>query len=488
MRLLQLIRHLHSFRSARAIADFPVKGLACNSKEAGPGSVFVAVKGAAADGRGFIGEAFANGAGAVITGYGSGYHGVLRSRASLIEVPDARKALSRLAAEYHGRPAGRMKVIGVTGTNGKTTITYLIEAILKRYRAVPAVIGTVNYRYGGKVFPSKNTTPGPLALHALLRRMLRSGASHTVMEVSSHALDQDRVADIDFSAAVFTNLTQDHLDYHRDFAGYFAAKAKLFSGLPASAAAIVNTDDPYGRRLRSLTRARLVTYAIRRNAAVRAKKISLGVGGSSFILEASGARVRITTPLIGIHNVYNALAAAAWAISEGIPLDVVRGALADFSRVPGRLEKVEGGKGFSVFVDYAHTDDALKNVLTALRQICRGRLIVVFGCGGDRDRTKRPKMGRVAGRLADAAIITNDNPRSEPPEEIIRAIVSGMSGRRYRVIPDRRQAIGAALAQARGGDCVLIAGKGHEDYQITGKVVAKFDDRKVARECLRSKR
>jgi len=488
MRLLQLINHLHSFRSARAIGDFSVRGLACNSKEVRPGSVFVAVKGAAADGRGFIGEAFANGAGAVITGYGSGYRGALNRRASLIEVPDARKALSLLAAEYYGRPAGKMRVIGVTGTNGKTTVTYLIEAILRGHRAVPAVIGTVNYRYGGKVFPSKNTTPGPLALHALLKRMLRSGASHTVMEVSSHALDQERAGNIDFSAAIFTNLTRDHLDYHKDFARYFAAKAKLFSGLPASSTAIVNADDPYGRRLRALTRARFVTYAIRRDAAVRAKKISLGVGGSSFILEAGGARVRITTPLIGIHNVYNILAAAAWAISEGISLDTIRGALADFSRVPGRLEKVEGGKGFSVFVDYAHTDDALENVLTALRQICRGRLIVVFGCGGDRDRTKRPKMGRVAGRLADSVIITNDNPRSEDPAAIIRAITGGMSGRRYQVIPDRREAIRAAFARARRGDCVLIAGKGHEDYQIMGKIVTKFDDRKVARECLRSMR
>ena len=367
MRLLQLINRLHSFSSSCAIVDFPVRGLTCNSKAVRPGAVFVAVKGASVDGRKFIGEAFARGAGAVITGPGSGYRVVSEKHSSLIEVPDARAALSTLAAEYNGRPAAKMRVIGITGTNGKTTITYLVEEIIKGAGKTPAVIGTVNYRYGGKVFPSKNTTPGPLELHGLLRRMHRAGTSHVVMEVSSHALDQARTGAVGFSAAIFTNLTRDHLDYHHDFKRYFAAKAKLFSGLAASSAAIVNADDPYGRRLRSLTRARAITYAVKRPADVRAKKISMGVSGSSFILETAGVSVRMTTPLIGIHNVYNILAAAAWALSEGISLKVVRDALAGFSRVPGRMEKIEGGAGFSVFVDYAHTDDALKNVLTAMR-------------------------------------------------------------------------------------------------------------------------
>ncbi|MGE5308439.1 MAG: UDP-N-acetylmuramoyl-L-alanyl-D-glutamate--2,6-diaminopimelate ligase [Deltaproteobacteria bacterium] len=487
MRLLQLIKPIHSFRCARAIADFHVRGLCCNSRSVRPGYVFVAVKGAAQDGRRFIGEAVARGARAVISAPGSSLGSGVRD-VSLIEVSDTRRVLSLLANEFNRRPSTRMKVTGVTGTNGKTTITYLIETIIRKAGFSPAVIGTVNYRYGGKAFPSCNTTPGPVELHGLLGRMVRAGATHAVMEVSSHALDQNRTRDVAFSSAIFTNLTQDHLDYHKDFAGYFAAKARLFTGLSPTAAAIVNEDDRYGRRLKKMTRARLITYGISRPCDVRAQKIKMDVRGCSFLLNAFGKKTRITTSLIGRHNVYNLLAACAWAVSEGIPLKTVREAIRGFSLVPGRLEKVECAEGFSVFVDYAHTEDALRNVITSLRQVSRGRIIVVFGCGGDRDRTKRPRMGRVVSRLADLCVVTSDNPRSEDPLAIIREVTGGIRGKRHLVVADRKEAIGKALSAAKRGDIVLIAGKGHENYQIIGGLTLPFDDRSVVKECLRYKR
>jgi UDP-N-acetylmuramoyl-L-alanyl-D-glutamate--2,6-diaminopimelate ligase len=484
MRLYQLIKPLPSFRARRALNDFYVKGISANSKSVKPGSVFVAVRGVSADGRSYIKEAVNKGARAVIMEPGAGgipdYHGV-----NMIEVADSRRALSLLAAEFNRRPSSKMKVIGVTGTNGKTTVTYLIEAIIRAAGGRPGVIGTVNCRYGAATLPSKNTTPGPLELHALLRRMLRAGASHAVMEVSSHALDQERTGSVDFSAAIFTNLTQDHLDYHKNIGAYFAAKAKLFSALPPSAFALINIDDGYGRKLRSLISARVYTYGIGRGD-IRAEKISMSVAGSSFTLAAPGMDMKITTGLIGRHNISNVLAAAGWALCEGIAPDTVRRAVEGFRQVPGRLEKVACRAGFPVFVDYAHTEDALKNVITALRLISAGRIIVVFGCGGDRDKGKRAKMGAVVSRLADYAVITNDNPRSEPPMEIIGEIVKGMRGKGYCVITDRRDAIRAALRQARKGDVVLVAGKGHENYQIFADGIVPFDDCETVRECSRS--
>lgn len=484
MRLLQLLRPLHSFRARRAITDFYVKGVSCNSKAVKPGYVFFAVKGASADGRHFISEAVGKGARAVITS--PGYGEVADRSVNVIEVDNMRSALSLLGAEFYRRPSERVKVVGITGTNGKTTITYLMEEIIRQAGLHPGVIGTVNYRFGGRVIPSKNTTPGPLDLHALLDRMRRAGITHAAMEVSSHALDQERTSSIGFAAAIFTNLTQDHLDYHRSITRYFQAKAKLFTGLPASSCAIINGDDKYGRQLKRLTRARVYTYGIGRGD-IRCDKLAMSVGGSTFVLSAFGKRLRVRTGLIGRHNVYNILAAAGWALAEGIPPAVVRKAIAGFALVPGRLEKVGcgAGKRFSVFVDYAHTEDALQNVLSAIRQVGAGRIIVVFGCGGDRDRTKRPKMGRVVSRLADYAIVTNDNPRSEDPLSIVSEITAGMKGKNYRVITDRRDAIKAAVEMAGKGDVVLVAGKGHENYQIFADRTVPFDDREVVRECLR---
>jgi len=320
----------------------------------------------------------------------------------------------------------------------------------------------------------------------MLAGMLRGGLDYAVMEVSSHALDQNRIDGIDFHSAIFTNLTQDHLDYHGTLGNYFQAKSRLFRSLGLKSFAVLNNDDSYGRRLEKLTPAKIVTYAIDSPADLTARDIKFNIEQTEFILETRKVKVKIKTKLIARHNVYNLLAAAAWAISEGIGLTAIKSALEKFSCVPGRLERVGEGKGFKVFVDYAHTPDALKNALTSLRELSGNRLIVVFGCGGERDQTKRPKMGRCVTALADFAIITNDNPRSENPRKIINDIKKGIRKNNYTVIPGRHEAIVEALRIAEPADIVLIAGKGHEGYQVLKDKILPFDDRKVVKECLQS--
>jgi len=307
------------------------------------------------------------------------------------------------------------------------------------------------------------------------------------MEVSSHALDQDRIAGIRFSCGIFTNLTQDHLDYHKDMEKYFLAKSKLFACLDGNARAVINQDDEYGRRLKGLTKARIITYGLDSHAQVIGDDIKLGTDETRFTLCARDEKMPLRVRLIGRHNVYNILAACAWAVNEGIPLHVIRDAIEPFSGVPGRLERIENPSAINIFVDYAHTPDALSNVINTLRQISAKRIIVVFGCGGDRDKTKRPIMGRIVTELCDHAVITSDNPRSEDPSAIIEDITRGISKTNYAVVPDRAAAIRAALSMGAPGDTVLIAGKGHETYQILNDNVIHFDDREVVRECLRSK-
>ncbi|MDD5347807.1 MAG: UDP-N-acetylmuramoyl-L-alanyl-D-glutamate--2,6-diaminopimelate ligase [Candidatus Omnitrophica bacterium] len=486
MKLSRLVNALPGHRIIGPFVDFDVSGICSNSKDARDDCLFVAVKGSKADGGAFIGEAIGRGARAVV------YQGIRNQRGAgvpgvvFVGVDDDRTAVAQLACTFYGNPSHKLQVTGVTGTNGKTTVTYLIEAILKECRAVPAVVGTINYRFKDTVRPAINTTPGPLQLQAMLGEMLSCGVSHCCMEVSSHALDQGRTDGINFRAGIFTNLTQDHLDYHKDMEGYFRAKAKLFAGLPADSVALINTDDPFGRRLIAMTGARVVTYGLENDADVIARDIRLGVSGTRFLLRASGTAERYAIRLIGRHNLYNVLAAYAWGRAVGFPTAAVRKALEGFAQVPGRLEPVATAKGFSVFVDYAHTEDALTNVLQALRQITRRRIIVVFGCGGDRDKSKRPKMGQAVTRLADFAIITSDNPRSEEPQDIIRDITRGLGGDNFCVIPERLDAIRKSLELAKTGDVVLVAGKGHEDYQIYGDRTVHFDDREAVRECLRS--
>jgi UDP-N-acetylmuramoyl-L-alanyl-D-glutamate--2,6-diaminopimelate ligase len=400
-------------------------------------------------------------------------------------VGNVRKFAGELAAEFYGNPSGRIKVIGVTGTNGKTTVTYLLEAILKESGFNPAVIGTINYRFGNKIISSKNTTPGPVDLQSILSQMRMAKVDYCAMEASSHALDQDRVEGIDFHSAIFTNLTQDHLDYHKTVHKYFLSKAKLFRKLSCRSFAVLNNDDKFSRKLKGHTKAGIITYAVDSPADVRARQIIFKTSSTEFECVYRGKVIKFKINLIGKHNVYNVLASIAWSLKAGLDIRKVRDALSKFQIVPGRLERVNADRDFSIFVDYAHTEDALNNILRSLREVSGKRIIAVFGCGGDRDKSKRPKMGRVVTELADFAIITSDNPRSEEPAAIIRDIESGILKDNYCIIPERLKAIRRALSLAQSGDVVLIAGKGHENYQVLKNRKVHFDDREAVAKCLR---
>ena len=485
MKIRELINSLGKANVPCDFRDFEVKGISCNSKSVADNFIFVAIKGNRADGNSFIEEAIKKGAKAVITQ--SAIRHVTRSsgKAFFIKVKDTRKALAKLAAEFYGNPSKKINVVGVTGTNGKTTITYLIEALLKEAGKNPAVIGTINYRFKDKILFSQNTTPGPVELQSMLWEMLGQGVDYAIIEVSSHALDQDRTAGINFHSAIFTNLTQDHLDYHKTINSYFAAKAKLFKGLTNDSFAVINNDDAFANKLKRITNSSVISYGIENKSDVMAEKLKFDINRTEFKLLSPDKKINLRTNLIGKHNVYNILAAVSWAIREGISHSVIKSAIEKFSLVPGRLEKIDCGQDFSIFVDYAHTEDALKNIISALRYLAKKRIIVVFGCGGERDKTKRLKMGRVVAKLSDYAIITSDNPRSEDPIKIIEQIKKGMGKNNYCVIPERREAIKTSLSLAESGDIVLVAGKGHENYQILKDKVVHFDDREAIRECLK---
>ena len=487
MRIEELIKSLDTVKVYSNLKSFEVSGISCNSKQVSDNFIFVAIKGAREDGNSYIDEAISRGVKAVLLENSRTRRTQSNSdNVSFIVVKDTRKALAKLAAQFYGHPSSKIKVIGITGTNGKTTISYLLEALLKRAGFSPSVIGTINYRFKNRIIPSKNTTPGPVELESMLADMLKEGASHTIMEVSSHALDQDRTGAINFHSAIFTNLTQDHLDYHKTLENYFDAKARLFKSISPDSFAVINNDDRYARRIKKITKARILTYGIENKAQVTAKKIKFDSLDTEFLFVSPQGEINLTSRLVGRHNVYNILAAAAWALQEGIDISVIKSAIAGFSLVPGRLEKIDCDGDFRVFVDYAHTEDALSNIIKTLRCLTKKKLIVVFGCGGERDKTKRPRMGRVVSELADYAIITSDNPRSEDPQEIINNIKQGIRKTNYCVIPQRSEAIKKTLSLARAGDIVLIAGKGHEDYQIIKDKVIPFNDREVVRECLKS--
>lgn len=487
MRIEELIKSLDTVKVYSNLKSFEVSGISCNSKQVSDNFIFVAIKGAREDGNSYIDEAISRGVKAVLLGnLGTRRTQSNPDNVSFIVVKDTRKALAKLAAQFYGHPSSKIKVIGITGTNGKTTISYLLEALLKRAGFSPSVIGTINYRFKNRIIPSKNTTPGPVELESMLADMLKEGASHTIMEVSSHALDQDRTGAINFHSAIFTNLTQDHLDYHKTLENYFDAKARLFKNISPDSFAVINNDDRYARRIKKITKARILTYGIENKAEVSAKKIKFDSLDTEFLLVSPQGEINLTSRLVGRHNVYNILAAAAWALQEDIDISIIKSAIAGFSLIPGRLERIDFDGDFKVFVDYAHTEDALSNIIKTLRCLTKKKLIILFGCGGERDKTKRPRMGRVVSELADYAIITNDNPRSEDPQEIIDNIKQGIRRKNYCVIPQRSEAIKKSLSLARAGDIVLIAGKGHEDYQIIKDKVIPFNDREVVRECLKS--
>jgi len=478
-------------------SDPEVSRVTSDSRTVAPGTAFFAVRGSRQDGHDFAGEAARRGAAAVVA-----EREVACPPAPLARVTDARRALALAAARLEGNPGEALALAGVTGTNGKTTVAWLLDACLRQAGVPSGLVGTVTYRWPGGERPAPHTTPDAVTLQALLAEMRRAGARAVVLEVSSHALDQERVAGLPFRVAGFTNLTRDHLDYHGDLERYFQAKRRLFAeGLAPGGVAVVNGDDPFGARLhRELTGAGRTAWRFgdAAGAEIRAHEVRMGLDGIEASLETPAGMLALRSPLVGAHNLENLLLAAGMALGLGLSPAAVAAALAASSGAPGRLERIEAG-GVTAFVDYAHTDDALQRVTEALRRLGPNRLIVVFGCGGDRDRGKRPIMGEVAGRAADLAVVTSDNPRSEEPLSIIGEILPGLerAGARrlqetearggasgYAVVPDRRQAIALAIAAARSGDAVLIAGKGHEDYQITGAERRHFDDREEARRAL----
>ncbi|MFH1778519.1 MAG: UDP-N-acetylmuramoyl-L-alanyl-D-glutamate--2,6-diaminopimelate ligase, partial [Candidatus Omnitrophota bacterium] len=377
-----------------------------------------------------------------------------------------------------------IKCIGITGTTGKTTISYLFYIILTTAWHSVGIVGTINYRVGKRIIPATNTTPGPIELHNFMNEMVRNSIDFVAMEVSSHSLDQRRVEGIKYAVGIFTNLTGDHLDYHRTYDEYFDAKAKLFEGLDDGSYAVINVDDEWGRKLLKRSKGKITTYGIKSDAEFLATCTDLSLGGTKFVVEAPNRKMDISTKLIGLHNIYNITASIAAGVRLGLPLDLIKVGVENIVSVPGRLEAIDCGQPFKVFVDYAHTDDALYNVLFTLKPLISKRIIVVFGCGGERDRTKRPRMGRVASEFTDYIIVTSDNPRSEEPESIAKEIVGGIENREHTIILDREQAINEALSKAKEGDCVLIAGKGHETYQVFKDRTVPFDDREVTRKIL----
>ena len=516
---MQLGEILEGIQDARLSGDpkTPIRGLAYDSRAVEPGFLFAALRGEKSDGNDYLEQAIDRGANAVLSRRAPDRFGAKVAR---VQVDSDRRGLTLAARNYYGRPDQRMLMIGVTGTNGKTTVCFLLEAILREAGLKPCLLGTVMYRYNRDETKAGRTTPESLDLYRLLDRYATAGARSCAMEVSSHALVHERVAGVDFKAAVFTNLTQDHLDFHGTMESYFAAKSILFRDLSGAAVAVLNADDPHARRLRSLTKARVVTFGQSEGADVRLASVqAAGTGTGIVLMVAAGlgpeggatdgtaghgappaSRLEVRSPLLGRPNALTMAAAAAASLALGVGHDAVARGLGSVTGVPGRFERIDEGQPFTVLVDYAHTDDALKNLLLAVRDLRPRRVVTVFGCGGDRDRSKRPLMGFAAATGSDIVVVTSDNPRSEDPLAIIEEILPGtrrsftddprgQTGKeRCLVIPDRKEAIRRALSFAEEGDCVVIAGKGHETYQILGERTIPFDDREVAREILRSAR
>ena len=478
MKLSNLLLNLDVLK-VRGNDDIEVEGIAYNSKNVQKGYLFVCITGFKTDGHKFAIDAVAKGASAVIVEKDI----ELPEWVTVIKVEDTRKALALLSAAYFDYPAQKMKLIGVTGTNGKTTTTYLIKSILQKAGYKTGLVGTISNIIGDKVIDSKNTTPESYDLQKMFNEMVQQRIDYCVMEVSSHSLELKRVAGCQFSVGIFTNLTRDHLDFHKTFENYLNAKLKLFS---QSGTAVINIDDQYSDRILSSINIPAVTYSEKRNSDVRAEKLKITSKYSSFTLKYKGSETEIKLPLPGKFNVYNALGAAAACICEGISLDVIKEGLESAPGVPGRSEVIDSGRGFTIIIDYAHTPDGLENILNTVHEYAKSRIITLFGCGGDRDKTKRPIMGEIAGKLSDICVVTSDNPRTEDPESIIRDILPGVekTGVDFRVIPNRREAIRAALSIAGNDDVVLIAGKGHETYQVLKEGTIHFDEREIVRDIL----
>lgn len=508
MKLSQLIEAV-PIRNCRVSTDVEggspvdpeIGSIHCRSQNVRPGGLFIAIPGFHADGHDFIDDALSKGAVAIMV------QKPIDRNTAVVEVADTRAAMGPVAARFFGNPSQKLTVVGITGTNGKTTTSLIIENILKEAGFSTGAIGTIDYHFGGKHFANPVTTPESLDLQRILGAMRDAGVTHVAMEASSHAIDLHRLDACWMDVAVFTNLTQDHLDYHGDMARYWACKQRLFTRhlvegpKRGKAVAVINRNNAHGRELAGVVNLRTLTVGFSDDNDFRADGVECRLDGISGELSTPGGRFPFQSPLVGRHNVENILCAAAAAWALGVPSGAIRSGIAGLGSVPGRLESIPNNRDRFVFVDYAHTPDALENVLAAVRALTKERIICVFGCGGDRDRRKRPIMGEIAGRLADLAVVTSDNPRTEDPMEIIREILPGVgqtamqeydsrnlaewtTGRGFLVEPDRRRAIGLAVEASRSGDVVLVAGKGHETYQIIGRETLPFDDRVEVKEAL----
>jgi UDP-N-acetylmuramoyl-L-alanyl-D-glutamate--2,6-diaminopimelate ligase len=481
--------------------DREVKDIAYDSRKVKSGFLFVAVRGFHSDGHLFILQAVEQGAVAVVAERQTS--SATAAGTPQIVVEDSRRALALLANAFYGHPSQKLALVGITGTNGKTTTTYLVRSIIEAAGGAAGLIGTIDYRVGESVYPAPNTTPESLDIQRLLAEMVGLGATHCVIEVSSHALELGRTLGCTFAAAAFTNLTQDHLDFHGTMDAYFRAKLLLFAGLAPDRSAVVNLDDARAGEIIKATKAKVITTGMADRADIHpAGPIQHGMVGLRFEVTTPSGRVLIESPLVGRHNIYNLLTAIGIGTALGFSAEAIRRGIKNMKAVPGRMEKVDEGQPYGVVVDYAHTEDALGRLLEAAREIASARVITVFGCGGDRDRTKRPKMGAAAIRGSDVVIVTSDNPRTEDPLSIIGEVERGMTegmrmpwpdasgnpvrGRTpYYVIPDRQGAVAVAIGMAKPGDVVVLAGKGHEDYQIIGNAKIHYDDREAARKEIR---
>ncbi len=481
---------LHEIDTIKILGNIEqdITGIYYDSRKAVPGSIFICITGLKTDGHQYITQAVENGAVAVVVEK----EGFYIDGITFIQVSDTRQVIAFLAANFYKKPSEDLRVIGVTGTNGKTTVTHLIKAILEEHGCKTAIIGTLYAKVGDTEKEFGHTTPESIDIEEFIRLSLEEGSYYLVMEVSSHALDLHRVDGIDFDVAVFTNLTQDHLDYHEDMNSYKNAKLKLFTMLKGkeNQFSVINADDKWAPFFIEKAGKKAITYGLSNKADVQATNIETSLKGSSFTVKYQEKSWDVKIKLIGMFSIYNVLAAISFALGEKINPEIIKSALEKVAGVPGRFETVNCGQNFSLVVDYAHTPDGLENILKTGRQVVENRLITVFGCGGDRDKTKRPLMGEIAARLSDFCVVTSDNPRSEEPETIIADIIPGLEmviDSRYAIIADRREAIKHAIYLAREGDLVIIAGKGHETYQLVKEQVLDFDDRKIAAQVIKEK-
>jgi UDP-N-acetylmuramoyl-L-alanyl-D-glutamate--2,6-diaminopimelate ligase len=475
----------------RNFRDVEISGITSNSKVVAPNTIFIAKKGARNDGANFIPEALSHGASVIATDV---FDPTLTGVVQLIH-PDIHALEAKLANAYYGRPSEELWMVAVTGTCGKTTTTYAIKHLLEKHQTTSGLIGTIEYAVGQKRYSATHTTPDICANQKLIREMVTHGCKACVMEVTSHALHQDRVSGIEFDVAVFTNLNHDHLDYHGSMDHYFEAKSALFRGLKNTKTskkaklpkvALINADDPWKEKFiaSTATTANVITYGIDQKADIQAHSIHFGQKGTEFVVSYNRKEHLFSWPLVGRFNVYNALACIGVGLIRGISLEEIADSLREFQTAPGRLDVVQNRLGAHVFIDYAHKPEALRNVLKTLKELAKGRVIVLFGCGGDRDREKRPIMGRIAEELADVVIVTSDNPRSEDPQKIIQEILKGLKNPTKAIVEvDRKKAIYAALLEAKPTDIVLIAGRGHETKQIVSHLYVDFDDKLIASQC-----